>query len=487
MSELVDKQAFLAGRVCLTLGWYVYNARRESPGPGLSWRFYGGADVARRARAWLGEGRYLPRAPVDDALEATAEAITHEQIDLLFEASFSWNGLVARADALRRSAKGWTLIEIKSGKSREDGQANDEHLDDIAYTVCVALGAGLPISDAALVLINREYTLDGAAEMFAELDVTAEALRRAKAIAEDTKRIAAAVSAAARPEPTLKFACKDCDYFATECIGKDVLDPLFILPRLSEKRFGELRGYERLSRVPSNVKLTDTQQRIAEVALSGRVYIDETKLRILDEVVWPVRYLDFEGVMPYLPWFDGRPPYDAVPFQYSLHIQAMAGATLEHREYLAPSDGDWRRVMTEQLLTDLGETGSIVVYSSYEKTRLNGLAALFPDLRPALERVTSRLFDLERVFRDGYCHPGFGGRTSIKKVLPVMVPELSYDALDVSNGDDAAGVFALMRVGEYPTETHEGHRKRLLEYCKLDTTAMVRLHEAILRIVPGVV
>ena len=178
--------------------------------------------------------------------------------------------------------------------------------------------------------------------------------------------------------------------------------------------------------------------------------------------------------MPHLSWFANRPPYDATPFQYSLHTVAQPGDTAEHVAYLAPAEGDWRRALTEQLLAHLGDSGSIVVYSSYEKTRLKALAELLPDLAGPLGHVVERLFDLERVFAQGYVHPDFGGRTSIKKVLPVMVPELTYDDLPVNNGDDAAGVFGLMRVGEYPTETHPAHRERLLAYCKLDTLAMLR-------------
>jgi Domain of unknown function(DUF2779)/PD-(D/E)XK nuclease superfamily len=482
MTGFVDKRAFLAGRLCLTQGWYVYHAPPETPGPGLQWRFHAGADVAWRAREWLGDGRYLPRTPLDAALQGTAEAVKVGESSVLFEASFAWKGLVARADCIRRVNGGWTLIEVKSGKSPDDGCVKEEYLDDIAYTTCVAQNAGLPIVRAELVLINRDYTLDGDAEIFTTLDVTADALARATVFSVDAQEIASAISADQRPEPELRFACKDCDFFETTCIGKDVPDPLFVLPRLSEKRFKELRPYERVSRIPCDVELTEPQQRVADLIRSGRDHAEEIGLRILDNVVWPAHYLDFEAVMPYLPWFQGRPPYDAVPFQYSLHILTDPGALPQHRQYLAPAAGDWRRELTEQLLLDLGTIGSVVVYSSYEKTRLNALAALFPDLRERLERVVARLFDLERVFKNGYSHPGFAGRTSIKNVLPAMVPDLRYDGLEVNNGDDAAGVFALMRVGEYASDAHEALRARLLQYCKLDTTAMVRLHEAVLQI-----
>jgi hypothetical protein len=478
MAELVDKRAFLAGRVCLTQGWYVHHTPGEIPGPGLQWRFFAGQEVGRLARVWLGEGKYLQRTPLDAALEATAAALKDVESKLLFEASFTWGGLVARADALRRTEIGFTLIEVKSGKSKENGEVSEEFLDDIAYTACVAMNAGLSVKRASLVLLNRDYRLDGAAELLKEIDVTEEVLARASAFSLDAQAIAAAVAGDARPEPRLKFACKECDFFESDCVGKGIPDHLFVLPRLLAKRFEELRPYERISRLPPTAALTEIQQRVVDVILSGKPRSHAAGLAILEDVTWPVHYLDFEAVSPHVPWFEASPPYDTLPFQYSLHIRSAPGAPPEHRFYLADAEGDWRRDLAERMLADLGTAGSIMVYSSYEKGRLKALAELFPDLRGALERVIARLWDLEKVFKDGYTHPGFAGRTSIKKVLPVMVPELSYERLPVNNGSDAAGVFGLMRVGEYAADTHAVHRERLLEYCKLDTTAMVRLHEA---------
>ena len=482
MTEQVAKRAFLAGRICLTQGWYVQHAQGESPGPGLQWQFYGGAEVGRLAQAWLGEGTSLPRTPTSAALEATRVAVDSMESDLLFEASFSWGGLIARADALRRSEGGWTLIEVKSGKSPEDGKVSEEYLDDIAYTVCVAIGAGLSVARATLVLLNRDYRLDGQAELLTEIDVTSEALTRAAAFSATAQAIAIAVGGEIRPEPSLKYACKDCEFFDSVCVGKEIPDPLFALPRLSAKRFEELRTYERISRIPAATKLTDAQQRVADVIRSGTPRAEAAGLALLGNVMWPAYYLDFEAVMPPVPWFAESPPYHTHPFQYSLHVRGGPGAAPEHRAFLASTEGDWRRELTERLLADLGTAGSIIVYSSYEKTRLTALATELPDLRDALERVVARLFDLEKVFKDGYTHPGFLGRTSIKKVLPVMVPDLSYDRLPVNNGSDAAGVFGLMRVGEYLPDTHALHRERLLEYCALDTMAMVRLHDAVVRL-----
>jgi len=480
MTTLVAKKAFLAGVTCRTQGWYVHHALPEIPGPGLQWRLWIGGDVQARARQWLGAGTMLRRTPQDAALAETQEAIATRADTMFFEASFTWNGCSVRADAIRAMGSEWDLIEIKSGKSPDDGEkVKAEYVDDLAYTRMVAGGAGLKVSRCLLVLINRDYRLNGSTEMFTYVDVTDIVTARAAELATIAEDVVVKVGADQRPEPEMIFACKDCDYFDTECVGVGIPDPLFVIPRINAKKFEALKGHERISRIPPDADLTAIQRGVVEVIQGGVPRVDRDGLGVLDLVQWPVRYLDFETVMPPLPWFEEVAPYEAMPFQYSLHVIDAPGADVRHHEYLAPITGDWRRDMTETMLRALGDAGSIVVYSGYEKGRLKALAETFPHLANALNAVIARLFDLEQVFKKGYQHPGFGGRTSIKNVLPVMVPELNYTTLAVNNGDDALGVFGLMRVGVTDPEFVSAHRERLLEYCKLDTYAMVRLHEAV--------
>jgi len=481
MTALVAKKAFLAGLLCRTQGWFVQHAPPEIPGPGLQWRFWVGGDVHERARQWLGAGTMLRRTPLEAAISETHEAVETFADKLLFETTFTWNGLVARADAIRSMGSEWDLIEIKSGKSPDEGEKlKADYVDDLAYTRMVAGGAGLKVSRCLLVLINRDYRLNGTAEMFAYLDISEQVNVRVAEMLEVAEDVALKVGGDARPEPAMILECKDCAYFDTECVGVGIPDPLFIIPRISAKKFDALKVYERISRLPPDADLTAIQRGVVDVIQSGQPRVDHDGLMILDQVRWPVRYLDFEAVTPHLPWFEGAVPYETVPFQYSLHLIEALGAEVRHIEYLAPIEGDWRRDMTEAMLRDLGDTGSIVVYSGYEKGRLRALGDTFPDLKSNLDAVIERLFDLEQVFKKGYQHPDFGGRTSIKKVLPVMVPELSYKRLAVNNGDDALGVFGLMRVKEMDEALVPAKREQLLRYCELDTMAMVRLHQTTL-------
>jgi hypothetical protein len=208
-------------------------------------------------------------------------------------------------------------------------------------------------------------------------------------------------------------------------------------------------------------------------------------LGALDQVEWPVRYLDFETAMPALPWHGGEAPYTTVLTQYSIHLLEAPGATPRHVAHLADLDRDWRRELVEALLADLGDRGSVVMYSSYERLRLEDAAGHFPDLASDIRRVIARLFDLEPLFKKAYRHPGFRGRSSIKAVLPTLIPDLSYDGLAVGNGGDAAGLIALMKRGQVPEMEHERHRRDLLAYCERDTLAMVRLHLKLLEIRAG--
>lgn len=477
---MISKQTFLLGLDCGTAAWYATQAKREPPGPGDEWRFHTGAEIGRLARQQLGNGPLLPFAPVEHALAATAKALADPEAQLIFEPTFAAGPFVARADALRRVAVGWELIEVKSALEPENGKLKDEHLDDIAYTVFVARASGIVVTRCTLMFLARASRAD--AITLVEVDVTTLAILRADELAAQAPRIAAACASVDAPAAELQFACKKCEYFASDCVGKDVPDPLFLLPRISEKRFAEMRPYGRLSAVPEGLQLTPPQLRVFNAVRSGEPFVDLAVLAELRTLVWPVYYLDFEAVAPALPWFAEDAPYGVNAFQYSIHVCDRVGHQIAHHEYLAPIGGDWRREMVTEMIASLGDSGSIATYTSYEKQRLTSMMTLFPDLAPSLQEIIDRLVDFEPIVRNGYCHPGFLGRTSIKNVLPVVAPDLSYGEMAVGNGLDAEGLFALMTVGRRDPAEHSHHREELLGYCKLDTLAMVRLHEALARL-----
>lgn len=472
------KHAFLAALECATKGWRAQHEGSGTPAPADQWRFWQGQEVHRRARAWLGAGRYLQRTPQQTAAEVTREALADPANTLLHEATFEAHGCVARADALRRLGAGWELIEIKSASSKEEKELTQEHVDDVAYTTAVAQAAGLTVHRVSLIMVNGDYVHGTGDHLLVTVDVTAEAMDRAAEFTDILPEVAGRL-AGERPEACLVYVCRRCAHFAEDCVGHGVDDPLFDLPYLRESRWQKLIVHgERIRDLPDDADLTDNQVAYVQVLRSGQPMVDLQVLGQLDGMTWPLYYLDFEAIAPAIPVFEGTRPYQKHPFQFSLHVRQQDGTT-EHHEYLATTAHDWRRDLATRLLELLGTSGSIVVYSSYEEQVLKQLAEWFPELAAPITRVIERLFDLEKVVRKGYVHPRFRGKSSIKKVLPVMAPECTYDGMDVADGEHAAAVFGFMWIGEYPSEDHEKHRTALLEYCKLDTEAMVRVHEGL--------
>ena len=151
-------------------------------------------------------------------------------------------------------------------------------------------------------------------------------------------------------------------------------------------------------------------------------------------------------------------------------------AKLEHSEYLADPLQDPRIRFIEQLIQDCGSNGDILVYNiGFERGKLNDLIEVFPEYSYELRGIVNRLKDLMIPFKQKwYYTPEMRGSYSIKAVLPALVPELSYNDLDIKEGGTASNTFLSMVNGTFEGDVEE-IRNQLLEYCKLDTFAMYKI------------
>src|ERR1700746_695152 len=187
--------------------------------------------------------------------------------------------------------------------------------------------------------------------------------------------------------------------------------------------------------------------------------------------------MDFETVNPAIPRFSGMRPYDHLPIQWSVHVQRQPGSPTEHFDFLSPDSGDPRTAFIASLCEALGEdSGSIVVYNEqFESQRLWELAGWLPAYTDRIRGIQRRLWDLLPVVRNHVYHPAFGGSFSLKAVLPALVPEMTYEGMEVPNGQ-AAGLAWEKMIGGKATEAERlAMRRALLDYCGQDTLALVRL------------
>jgi hypothetical protein len=439
-----------------------------------------GIEVGKRARLLYPGGVLVPWQRSEAAVEQTARLMADQNVLAIFEAAFIAGDYVAKADILLRQKRGWHVLEVKSSLN-----ISQELLEDLAYTVAVASRAGATIRRASLLLLSSSYQIGmNDADLFVQHDCTGAVRKIAKAFDSHWDSVAASVLAKEQPNPKLIFACKNCEFFSTHCLGKSARESIFELPRLSERTFRRLRnqGITTIPRIPARFPLTGPQRRVRRAISTGKPVSSKTKLRqFLRKVNWPAFYLDFETVKTAIPLFPCVAPHEQIPTQYSIHVCSGPGKVTDHREFLADPDADCRRELAERLLADLDGAGQIIVYSGFEKMILNRLSLLFDDLRPEFQKCVSRLFDLEKAFRKWFCHPAFRGKTSIKVTLPALL-DMSYDGLPIADGGTAVAKYARMARGEITGAAVAEVRRDLLAYCKQDTMAMVKLHQRLVEI-----
>lgn len=204
--------------------------------------------------------------------------------------------------------------------------------------------------------------------------------------------------------------------------------------------------------------------------------MDTQVVHILNELEYPRYFLDFECIQFAIPVWAGTRPYQQIPFQFSCHVQ-YENDELLHEEFLDVSGADPRRQFAETLLHSCGESGPIIVYNqSFEKRIIKELAQQFDDLAEQLLALNMRVFDLLPVVKNNYYHPDMKGSWSIKKVLPCLVPELSYEELGgVQDGTQAQQAYLKIYEGTLIPQELDKLIEDMKAYCALDTLAMVEI------------
>jgi predicted RecB family nuclease len=464
------------------MAWYAFRADPAAPDEAGLFRMQQGQEEGSLARELYPNGVLVPLGPVERAAGITRQCIA-EGVDTIFEAAFDAAPFVARADILKRLNGGWHVMEVKSSFSDTSSMA--DRIDDLAYTVMVLRRSGLRIARTSLLLLSREFRFgDGADRLFVDVDKTPEVLARTAEFDAVAASCASALFRDERPSPKLGSVCRECAVFGDQCLGQALTHTVLEIPSLHYKRLQQLsaEGIVDISQVPNDLKLNDRQQRAVNSSVSGQMIVETSLGNALGGIIWPCYYLDFETVATVLPLYAGQGCHQQVLTQFSIHHWDRIDDELHHSEYLADATSDCQRELAERLIHDLGQHGSIMVYTGFEKTRITGLQGLFPDLAQPLQAILDRLVDLHPIIADHVYHPHFRGSFSIKKVLPALVTDLSYEGLPICDGEMAVTQFARMARGEIVGDDIEITRRQLLEYCKVDTLAMVRLHEKLLEL-----
>lgn len=471
---IINKDLFLATLSCPTYGWYLSHTPPKKASLHDHFLMEQGLEVQKKAHSLYPHGVLVEGNNLSCATQ-TEWLLKNPNIEIIFEATFMIYEGIAKADIIKREGEGWKLYEIKSGKNEKD-----DYIDDIAYTTMIASQAGLNITNCILLLLSPDYRIGmPVRDLFVEYDRTEEVLQRAKEFWTEYDNVLHTLQHRNKPHGQLKMQCRKCDYF-DQCAGKGIDNHILTLPRLHHTKLCQLvdEGVLTINDIPDDFSLTHNQERVRQAIVSNEPYLDKERLAgALDSVKYPLYHLDFETVTTALPLYSEIGPYTQIPTQYSIHVVGGEGEILAHHEYLADPHRDCRRELAEHLIRHCDTQGSIIHYAPFEKTVIRRLKEWFPDLKEPLEALLGRLVDLCDIIINCYYHEDFRGKYSMKSVLPAMIPQLSYKDLEVGNGSDAIAVFANMANGKCDRREEKEWRQHLLDYCRLDTLAMVKVWE----------
>ncbi|MFZ2325197.1 MAG: DUF2779 domain-containing protein [Ignavibacteriaceae bacterium] len=484
-SHLLSKSSFIRGVQCekhLYLYKYHYNEMDQLSEMQRA-IFKRGTDVGKLAQQLFPRG--IDASPAtqfeyDKAVLLTKELLGKKQ-KVIYEASFNFSDVLAVADIVVNEKSGLKVFEVKSSTS-----ISETYIRDAALQYWVISNSGNKIKDFSITYINNQYVRNGELDLnklFITESVLELILPLQKWVEENVNRFKQVLARKTIPQIDIGEHCYDpytCGFY--EYCRKHIPEnSIFDLSGVHlNKKYDLYRsGIIKLEDVHDEAGLSKNAKLQLDVYKNKKDLIDKKAIKeFLSDLNYPVYFMDFETFQPAVPMFDNSKPYQQIPFQYSLHYKKNKKSKAEHFEFLAETGSDPRIKFIENLLQVTQGEGDILTYNkSFETLRLKEIAEVFPDYKEEIDERISRIKDLMLPFQKKYYYTyKMQGSYSIKYVLPALIPELSYKDLEINEGGLASIAFEslynetdLMRIADT--------RNNLLEYCKLDTFAMVKLLE----------
>lgn len=415
----------------------------------------------------------------DTAISRTSEILMSNE-SVVYEATFLFNEVIAAVDILVKDKEGSYCYEVKSST-----EIKETFILDSALQYYLIKNSGINIRDFFIIHINNQYVKQDQIDinqLFIKKSILTELIELQDSIPEKIQQLKSVLQKKECPSISIGLQCNNpypCDFIGY--CWKDIPKPsVFDITNLKATKKFELYSKDiiQFKDVPKNYSLNQNQWQQVECELKKETIVLTLPINeFISELKYPLGFLDFETFQLAVPSFKNSRPYQQIAFQYSLHTLNSKGDSLKHLEFIAETDGTDPRVsFIKKLLSDCGDLETILVYNiGFEKGILSELANNFPEYSEEIQNIIKRLKDLMIPFRERwYYTPAMNGSYSIKVVLPALIPEFHYNDLEIKDGSTASNFFSSMIQG-----TFKGDSKKikiaLLEYCKLDTLAMVKI------------
>lgn len=426
------------------------------------------------------------------AMPARTEQALKDGAKTLFQGRFENGQITCICDVVRMVGDSeLDLYEIKSSTG-----AKLDHILDLAFQVTVLESCGYRVRDVYVMHVDSSYVRDGEVDgkqIVATTDVTENVKKELHRTARNIKDAIEVMENSEMPDPS-PARCKLNSLEEWLEVYKNIIPvpegSVYELCRLNTDtlRLIEEQGITKIADIPVELVEAKQQRWQIEALKKGEPIYDEPALRkFLAGLEYPLYFFDYETLGSVVPYFDGTRPYQQLPFQYSLHVLESPTAELKHMGYLHSDNTNPAKPLSETLKSQIGGKGTVLTWNmSFEKGCNTLLGNILPEYEKFYEDLNGRINDLMLPFKNGlYVDARFGGSASIKNVLPVLVPKLSYKELGIQEGGSAQRSW--MDAVLYGTRAGEKDQilKDLEEYCKLDTLAMVEIFRFLTNLVGG--
>ena len=405
----------------------------------------------------------------------------------IFQGRLEVNNITCIFDVLDKvGTNEYDLIEIKSSSS-----AKVEHEYDLAFQLLVMESAGVKIRNIKVLHVNRDFIRDGDLKPNG-LTATTDITQKVRSLEAETKRnikqAFEVIESSEMPSMSPRYAgfgaVREWLDIYTSIHGELSSHHIYNITSPNAQALGQLEDLhiEHMKDIPEEFSLKPKQRWQVNAHKTNKRHMNVAKIKeFINLFKFPLYFLDYETLGSVIPPFDGLKPYQQLPFQYSLHILETPKAKLLHKEYLHAENSDPTLPLIKQLKKDIGTSGTVIVWNeSFEKTCNDLMGSLQSDYSEFLSSVNERIKDLMMPFAKGwFVDKEFMGSASLKKVLPVLVSELSYHHLDIQEGGTAQSIWMETFLNGGNIEQKDEIINNLREYCQLDTLAMVEIYKVL--------
>lgn len=442
-------------------------------------------EVERWAQKLYPTGITVPGRELD-AVENTKQYLSDGK-QPLFQATFLADDLYAMVDILEwdKEGKFWIINEVKGTTSKE--VKKEIHYQDATFQKIVLEKVGYPVGRVQLIELDKDFVKQGDIDpmfLLKKTDISAEVDTLEPEILSqiaDAKRLLESEKEPSNCECIYKSRDYHCPTFAY-CHPHVPEYSVHDICRIgsSPKKLQEMidNSWFQITDIPEEYELSPTQQPQVHVTRTNEIIREDLGIRReLSTIQYPIYFLDYETYPAAIPVFDGCSPFQQVPFQYSLHILEDPKSELIHKEFLHTETGNPMSSLANKLREDIGDEGTVIVWNKKFEGKCNeDLASFIPDLAIFLHGINNRFYDLMEIFsKQLFVHKDFKGSYSIKAVLSVLVPSLSYKDLEIRDGGMACSAWKGMIFGTDSEPKKLECSINLKKYCELDTLAMVEI------------